>query len=366
MPRRRTRVAVVGVDRTSEGWGARGHVPAILALPELELAAVCTAHRETSELAARKLGVPLHFWDHEALAKSREIDLVTIAVRVRSHFPIARAALQAGKMVFCEWPLAMNSREALELAKLAQENRISHAVGNQARFLPGFAYLKKLIDSEYIGQPLFFNLTHFLPKFKVRSDHVWPTIQGEVNDVLSVAASHCLDIVRWCLGEPKSVLGTLATKIPHGTFADSGESFEWSAYDTTSILIRLDNAISGVIHASYAATGGSGFKMEVFGTEGKLVVSGPKFISYSPNEVLSSRRGENERKLVVPPEYVYVSNLDSTNPAFSVAQILDRFMKCAKENKEFHPDFGDGHRLHRIIEAISLSASSSHWQEISS
>src|SRR6266699_3222090 len=162
MAQRRMRIGVVGANGGTERWGARAHLPAIAALEEAELVAVCTAREETAKRAQQRTGARLAFWNYEEMVRSPEIDLVTVAVRIDLHHPIVLAALEAGKHVFCEWPLALNAVQATELSTRAQARGVAHAVGTQARFSPGIMYAKELMESAYVGRPLFFHMTHFL------------------------------------------------------------------------------------------------------------------------------------------------------------------------------------------------------------
>lgn len=124
---KRIGVAVVGV----RGWSSRAHIPALQSLPDIDLLAVCAAHTETAQQAAERSQVPLAFHDYRELMSHPEVDLVTIAVGVPLHVTIAQAALEAGKHVFCEWLLAMDSAEA-EILVLSQG---------------GFRLVQKLVSS---------------------------------------------------------------------------------------------------------------------------------------------------------------------------------------------------------------------------
>src|SRR5581483_33212 len=150
----RTRVLVVGADAAAEGWGARAHIPAVLAHPALELEAICTSRAETAENAAARWGARRWFADFEEAVATPDVDLVTVAVRVGLHSPIVRAAAEAGKPVYCEWPLGLSAAEASELAAAA--DAVPTAVGLQGRFSPAVRYARELLDSRAFGRPLTF------------------------------------------------------------------------------------------------------------------------------------------------------------------------------------------------------------------
>jgi predicted dehydrogenase len=112
------RVGIVGatVTPSGSGWGAHAHVPALHALPDYELKAVCTAHEETARASAAAFGAELAFHDFDAMVAHPDVDLVAVVVRVPGHYPLVVKALEAGKAVFCEWPLGATLAEARALA----------------------------------------------------------------------------------------------------------------------------------------------------------------------------------------------------------------------------------------------------------
>ena len=85
---------------------------------------------------------------------SPEIDAVAVVVRVPSHYAPTKAALEAGKHVYCEWPLGRTTAEAVELAALAKANRLVTAVGLQARVNPALMHMKEQVEAGFVGEVL--------------------------------------------------------------------------------------------------------------------------------------------------------------------------------------------------------------------
>src|SRR6185436_19154127 len=94
-------VGIVGATVTpgGSGWGANAHAPALNALPDFVLKAVCTAHEETAEASAEAFGAELAFHDYEAMIAHPDIDLIAVVVRVPGHYALVKGALEAGKAV---------------------------------------------------------------------------------------------------------------------------------------------------------------------------------------------------------------------------------------------------------------------------
>src|SRR5690606_1988339 len=102
----------VGLIGAGGRWGPRAHMPALKGIPETELYAVCTAHEDTAKAAAEKFGVMRAYGSDRALNADPEVEAASVAVRVPAHYELTESAIEAGKHVFCEWPLGANTKEA--------------------------------------------------------------------------------------------------------------------------------------------------------------------------------------------------------------------------------------------------------------
>src|ERR1700756_1213880 len=126
-------------------WSSRSHLPAAQASSDVELTAVCTTKADSAEAARRAWGARLAFDDYRKMIASPEIDAVAVVVRVPSHYGPTQAALEAGKHVYCEWPLGRTPAEAVELATRATARGLVTAVGLQARVNPAVMYMKEQV-----------------------------------------------------------------------------------------------------------------------------------------------------------------------------------------------------------------------------
>jgi predicted dehydrogenase len=102
------------------------HIPALQALPDFEISAICTSRQDSADATAKHYGVPLAFCDAEKLAQHPDIDLVTVSVKVPDHYLPVTAAIQAGKRVYCEWPLGRDTDEATLMLAAAERKGIRH------------------------------------------------------------------------------------------------------------------------------------------------------------------------------------------------------------------------------------------------
>src|SRR5437588_10265419 len=151
---RKIRVGIIGAN-PDRGWAAQAHVPALKSLSDdFEITALATRRRESADAASRLFGVPLAFDNHQELVNRADVDVVAVTVKVPHHFGLASAALEAGKAVYCEWPLGNGLIEAETLAALARKQSVLAVVGLQARSSPPVAYLCDLIKQGFVGEVL--------------------------------------------------------------------------------------------------------------------------------------------------------------------------------------------------------------------
>src|SRR5437660_12262622 len=140
MSTKKIRVGIIGAS-PDRGWAAQAHIPALKSLlDDFEITALSTSRRESADAASKLFGVPAAFDNHQDLVNSAIVDVVAVTVKVSYHLELATAALDAGKAVYCEWPLGNGLIEAETLAALAKKKGVLAVAGLQARSAPAVAY----------------------------------------------------------------------------------------------------------------------------------------------------------------------------------------------------------------------------------
>ena len=351
-------VGVIGAD--PRGFGERAHIPAVISSSRLRLVAVCTAHDETAQSAARRHGLSRWYSDAGEMALDSEVDLVVIAVRPRFHLELAEAAVRAGKPVYCEWPLARTTEEAVRMAQLVQQAGVANAVGLQGRFAPPLAEMRRTIEQGRIGTPLSFEISLLQEPFQVHSDRLWLTRSDEASGALHVATAHIMDALQDVLGSVTRVSAITRTLITESVLADAQGSFAWETPDTVLCLAEVGDGIPGTVEVSNVTRPPLGFTFRVLGDDGQVVARAPRYFQFSPIELSVGRpTGEFEVLAVTGDER------DDNDPATNVGRALDEFAAAIATSAGFSPDFQDGVDLHRLVDAIARSsAADSDWQNL--
>ncbi len=355
-------VAVVGA--APGGFGARAHIPGIQATEGVELVAVATAHDETARTAAERWGVPRWYGGIDGLLADDEVEIVTIAVRPRMHHPLAIAAIEAGKAVYCEWPLALGTIEAVEMATAAAAHGVATAVGLQGRFVPEMVHLRDLVAAGYIGRPLSFEVSQQLSRFVVPEPKAWLAHENEASGALFVASAHVIDGVRFVLGDIESLGGVRATLHVHDQYADSGRPFEWTASDTVRYVARTADGQIGSLAASNITAPPLGFALRVFGDEGLIGATAPGYYQFTPMTILGGPAGGDIETIPVPAELRRGVDLPEDHHGVNVGRAVAAFANALHSDVAFAPAFDDGVGLHRILDAVIRSSDEGRWVEV--
>ena len=235
----RLRVGLIGAGGR---WGPWAHVPALTQLPETELYAVCTAHADTAQAAADKYGVKHAYNDAKAMSADPQVEAALVAVRVPAHLALTKAALEAGKPVYCEWPLGANTKEAEELAALARKKKLLTMVGLQRRASPAYLYMRELVRDGYVGEMLSVNMTMQNSGVLTRtSDRTWQRDAKLGANPLTITFGHAIDAVCMVVGELTEVSAVVSTQVKEWFESDTKRYVDTTAPDNIMIQGRLEN-----------------------------------------------------------------------------------------------------------------------------
>ena len=356
-------VGIIGAN-VEYGWGMRAHLPAILGLPEVELVAVCTAHPATASASARHYGARFTYHDYREMARNSEVELVIVCVRVPHHYPMTMAALEAGKHVYCEWPLGIDVAQAEEMARLARTKGVGHMVGLQARGSPALLHFKKLVEEGYLGRFMCATMTQFVPGLLAprSADRVWMAPRESGANTLTIATGHAIDAFCWLLGEITELAAESRPQLTRWQMADTSESVEVTSPDNVLVTAQLANGAVASVHVASVPWHGGGWRLEAYGDEGTLVARAPGTVQYTEVTLQGARKGENAlTDLSIPNSLTRVPDGVPQGEPFNVAQQLQAFVEALHNGQEAEPDFHAAVRRHRLVEAIQRASDTRAW-----
>jgi predicted dehydrogenase len=339
-------------------WASQSHFPALRASPDVELTAVCTTRPESAEEAREAFGAKLAFHDFRAMVASPEIDAVAVVVRVPSHYEPTRAAIEAGKPVYTEWPLGRTTAEAEELAALARAKGVQTAVGLQARVSPALLYMKEQIEAGYVGEVLSCHATSMRDGALERpSSRTWQRDASLGANTLTIANGHAIDALRFVAGDFARVACLVTTQARHWYETDTQQLVEVTAPDNVLVSGHLESGAVASVHVGAAPWAGSGFRMEIYGREGTLVATGTVSSQRGETLRLQGARGTHELSdLAVPERFVYVPADFPRGDPFNVGQMYALFAAAIRTGQSSLPTFDTAVDLHHFVDTIKQAS----------
>lgn len=272
----------IGIGIIGTGFARTTQLPAFRACEGARIVSLASAHMENAERVAREFGIE-HFTDdwREVVARD-DIDLVSIVTPPSTHLEMSLAAMDAGKAVLCEKPMAMNARATDLMRQRASETGALALLDHELRFLPGRQKMRAMLLGGEIG-------TVHHAKLLFRSDSRldatrawnWWSDKDAGGGALGAIGSHAVDGFCWLLGaQVEKVWATLATRITERPDAQDKNSMRPVTTDDEAQLVlhlaqgELTREASATVSLSVVEAGRAEHRMEVFGSKGALMLAG--------------------------------------------------------------------------------------------
>jgi predicted dehydrogenase len=376
------RAAIVGV-----GFIGVAHVEALRRLG-VEVVGVLGSTPERARRKAEAANLPPVYEGLEDLLDDDRVDVVHIASPNHLHHPQARAALEAGKHVVCEKPLALNAQQTGDLVTLGKASRLVNAVCFNLRFYPLCHQMRALVRSGAVGEPRLVTGSYFQDWLLLPTDWNWRLVPDEAGDLRAVAdiGSHWLDLARFVTGKRViDVIADLHTLVPirrHPpgpveTFASPTEGDDlveekMTSDDAAGILLRFEDGARGVLAVSQVSAGKkNSLAIEIDGSEAALAWDSEDperlWIGHRerPNEVLLRDPG------LVAPEVApliaypggHVEGFADTFRALFAAIYTD-VDRSDRSGPPAYPTFADGHDAVCVTEAVAGSSALGTWVNV--
>ena len=355
--KRALRVGVVGASPEGAGWALLSHMPALAVLPDYELAAVCTTRAESAAAAAAKFGAGQAYHDVNEMVKSAELDLVSVVVKVPSHRDAVTAALNAGRNVYCEWPLGANLAEAEAMAALARDKGVHAIVGLQARADPSIRYLRDLVAEGYLGEIVAVSMSMFTAGVLERpASRLWDHDKTKGVSALTVRGIHTMDAMCYCLGDFVELAAKVTTQVKQWKVTGTDRMVDVDAPDHVALTGVLEGGALASVHVATVPYNASGFRMEIYGRKGTIVASTRGSPQRDASELKGSQNGAPLASLPVPERYVEVPAETPLGPPRNVGHLYLRMAHAIREGVRAEPDFDVAVARHRLIDAIERSS----------
>ncbi len=284
------RIGIIGCGGIANGK----HMPALSKLKDVEMVAFCDIVEERALKAAREYGAEgaQVFTDYRELLKL-DLDVVNVLTPNKSHSPITVDALEAGKHVMCEKPMAINTEEAVKMVEAAKRTGKKLTIGYQNRFRPDSMYLKKCIEAGDLGD-IYYARALAIRRRAVPTWGVFLDAEQQGGGPLIDIGTHALDLTLWEMDnyEPDMVVGSVFRKL--GDNENSANAWgpwdpkEFTVEDSAFGFVRMKNGATIVLESSWALNMidaneaktilcGDKAGADMLGKDGALRINGERF-----------------------------------------------------------------------------------------
>jgi predicted dehydrogenase len=352
------RVGFIGLNPGIH-WAARAHIPALETLPaDYKVVGVANTSLASAKRAADAFGLPHAFENAQALVNSPEIDLVVITVKVPHHYELVTAALNAGKHVYCEWPLGNGLAEAREMADLAEAKGVVAAVGTQMRVAPEVEYLRDLIAGGYVGEVLSTTLLGSGNSWGAETDANHSYLYDKANgaSMLTIPLGHTLAGLQEVLGGFDNLSARLVNRRKSVRVSETGESLPFTSHDQVLVQGTLASGAALSIHYRGGLSRATNMLWEINGTKGDIQVTAASGHGQLVQLSLHGATGEAERLEPLSPPASAYEGLPDGPVARNVARMYSLVAGDIREGTRVAPSFRDAVILHETIDAIERSA----------
>ncbi len=383
--RPRIRIGVIGF-----GWMGQAHTRSYLRIPTLfpersydpELVMISDASAERIEQAVESFGFPHGSLDWNDVIANDDIDVVCICAPNMLHEPIAVAAAEAGKHVFCEKPVGGVPAQTVRIEAASRAAGVTTGVGYNYRWAPMVQYAKQLIEAGELGE-----ITNYRGRFfsMYGADPMgllsWRFMLGEAGHGVSTdILSHSVDLAHMLVGGIERVVGTGHTFIPErplpkpgGTHYDRGEPGDPTGAveneDYFGAMVVFDSGARGVFESSRSIVGPeSQCAFEVYGTKGSL-----KWNLETMNELqlfLSSDAARGYTTVYAGDRYPYHGHFvpgDANAIGYEDLKVIEdfEFLSSVAADRQHQPGFAEAIDYVSVQDALLRSWESEKWETVS-
>lgn len=352
------RIGIIGA-----GFARTTQIPGFKNCEGVKIVAIASAHREHAEEVAREFDIPNVEDDWRGVIAREDVDLVSIVTPVVKHCEMTLAALDAGKAVLCEKPMAMNADEASRMMERAKDKGVLALIDHELRLLPARIKLRQLLRQGEIGK-----LRH--ARLVLRSDSRadvdrpwdWWSDITQGGGALGALGSHAIDAFRWLLGtDVSNVFCQLATHVAKRR-DKSGKVREVTSDDEANMLLRfgdreLTEGATGNVSLSVVEAGKPEHRLEIFGARGAYLIE--------DNQLRHASVGDGDwKKLQTDPGELAkgTSDNDWSRGFTAFSKEIVAALREGRTTVEGAATFEDGYRTQLVLDAARRSDETGCWE----
>lgn len=357
---------IIGIGIVGAGFARTTQIPGFQNCAGARVVAITSRHRDNAASVAGEFGIANVANDWRELIQRDDVDLVSVVTPPATHMEITLAALEQGKAVLCEKPMAMNAGEAKRMTETAQAAGVLALIDHELRFLNSRQKMRSMLHDGEIGNVRHCNYL-FRSDYRGVLDRQWDWWSDAAMGcgTLGAIGSHVIDSFRWILGaEISGVSCMLSTHIAERPDKTTSSIRAVTTDDEAKMMFRfaessLAKNATGTASLSVVESGKYENRLEVFGTKGALMVEESGELWHSPSGSGVWKPVEVEQGPVAPG--MRAASWSSGFTVFAKA-IVDALL-AGQKTVAGAATFEDGYRIQLVLDAARASNESGRWAQ---
>ena len=354
---KKLRIAIAGL-----GFGKKVHLEALKESDHLIPSAIYHYHKGKQSILENETGLKIyHNW--KELIHSPDIDGIIIATPPESRFKLAKEALANNKHLLLEKPVAISSSEIEELQRISLINNLSVCVDFEYRAVPLFLQTKKAIDERILGDIYLVKLDWLMgSRSDPKREWNWYSLEEKGGGVMGALGTHAFDILNWFFGECIKVSGKLSTSIKKRSSPNSSELLEVTSDDVCLANMEISNykndSIPCQVSLSSVAKNGRGFSLEIYGSQGSLILKSENQNDYVHGFNLNYSNKENKISNFSAEQIFNFKKTWTDGRIAPVMRIQNLWAESIVNGNPIIPGLSEGLASQRVCDAIRKSSES--------
>jgi predicted dehydrogenase len=369
-------MSAIGVGLIGTGYMGKCHALAWTGVkavfgdaPHIRLAALCEVTEDLARRRADEFGFAKATTDWRTLIADPAVDVVSVTTPNAFHAEMAIAALEAGKHVWCEKPMAPKLADAEKMAEAARRSGRVAILGYNYIQSPAIRYVRRLLDEGRIGA-----VNHF--RIEMDEDYLadpeeafsWRNAATAGYGALDDFAVHPLSLIGVLLGRPKSVFGEMSKPYPDRPDGAGRRAVETS--DIATALLRLPDGIAGAIHVNRCAWGRKGrLALQIFGSRGSLLFDQERFNEVQVYVAEGAAADQGFRTVLMGPAHKPYDRFivaPGHQMGFNDLKVIEahELLNRILGRPALTIDFDAGLAIERTVHAIARSSREGRWVSV--
>lgn len=365
----------IGVAVVGTGFGQKIHIPGFQAHHRTEVMAVYHRNLDKAQAIASSHNIPYACNSIENIIAIPEVAGISISTPPFLHFEMAKKVLEAGKHLLLEKPTALTANEARELYKLANksqtnlESKSARTIATmdfEFRFIPAWQMLAELLATGYVGEKRLIKIDWLVSgRADANRPWNWYSQKERGGGVLGATGSHVFDYINWLFGPPQRLSGQLITGISARPDPnDSGKIKSVDADDSCTLMMELANGIPCQVCLSSVTYQGRGHWMEIYGSNGTLVLGSDNQQDYVHGFRLWGSQGGQALAEIKIPQRLEFPQVYPDGRIAPFIRVVDKWVEAIDGGESLIPSLREGVYSQLLMDLTQESNATGTWVDI--